>query len=172
MRLMYVIPRRRAFTYAIVAAIAFALGSASVVFAGPVVSGWVGLTDAAGNQARITASGELTMQGRLLTDELAIDNTTVPASGRFFRFVSITGHGKARFVANAQGACTSPTTFTIFQPVYIAAEHTSYIPITMSSVDLCTAGVFDRTFDVIGTDLGYSVLGAAGTGFIIVAYGR
>jgi hypothetical protein len=171
MRLMRVIPTRRGFKYAIVAAISFALGSGSVAFAGPVVSGWVGITDAAGNQARVTASGALMTS--LLTDELAVDDTAIPASGVFFRFpMNITGHGKARFVARPTGACTSPTTFTIFQAVWINAARTAYLPITMASMDLCAVGFYDHTFDVIGVDLGYSVLGGAGTTFTVIAYGR
>lgn len=49
---------RRSLRYAVVAAVAFAVGSSTVAVAGPTISGFVGLTDGA-NTAKIDAGGEL-----------------------------------------------------------------------------------------------------------------
>src|SRR2546425_9209638 len=65
----------RALRYALAATLAFSLGSATVVTAGPVVSGFVGLIDGA-NTAKITASGELSVT------DAATTKLTFDANGR------------------------------------------------------------------------------------------
>lgn len=58
------------FRYAIIAALAFSLGNATVVVAGPVVSGFVGLIDGS-NTAAINPNGELSVTDAAVRDHLA-----------------------------------------------------------------------------------------------------
>ena len=72
------------FRYAVIATLAFMLGSATVAVAGPTISGYVGLIDGA-NTAAINASRELSVTDARLATE-AVQKTLFPSFANGQRF--------------------------------------------------------------------------------------
>jgi hypothetical protein len=105
------VPSTRAFRYALVAALAFALGSASLAVAGPVVSGWVGIQDASGNQARVTTSGELAVRDTRGAVLLAKETRHITA-GTFPSVVQVDTLGYSKIRVYAWNGCSGAISVT------------------------------------------------------------
>jgi hypothetical protein len=105
------VPSSRVARYAMVGALSFLLGSASLAAAGPVISGWVGIQDGLGNQAKVSAAGELSVRDTRGAVLIAKQTAHIP-DGSFPSVVQVETAAFEKIRVYAWNGCSAATSVT------------------------------------------------------------
>lgn len=107
-----------------------------------------------------------------VTSQIGLDDLTLGASAAVTTPHSTAGYTQARVTARVASSvsCAAPLTIRVFTPAWITPI--SFHAMQLSQGTLCDATEYNAVFDVPGTELYFSVVGAAGERVIIATWGR